>query len=1077
MTELIQATSEPVQRATDDERRALASIRLSWAPTPDDVWQPQADLHVPGLHDPVIGTVMSAFDDARNSPSASPLGVVVRGQAGSGKTHLLGHVRERVQSEDGYFFLIGLIDASDFWRSTVVGMLDNLGRPASEHGTQLRLLLWRLATIAHITRAQRRAIVGDAVLDRTVLDDFVMALAKVRPQLMRQCRRTARALALYAAADLDLQDVGESFLLSVEEMSPGERNRWGIGPAVALPQEIARDISLLLAETGPTVLAVDQIDTLIAQSHRTLGGSAEASADSALEDIAHGLMSLRETLKRTVSVVSCTPGAWTLIEDRATATVRDRFRVDRPLKGLPTPDIARALLEKRFRSGYGSVGFEAPYPTWPVTDAALAGTPDITPRELLKQVDAHIRRCLDRDSVIEMTDFGRAVGAEPDETPEVSGDVDLTALDARFEALVAGAAADDAVDAGSEDTVVPRLLAAGLDAWIREAGAPDGAFQRDPLPGAKPALHARLRRTLDAATEDEEHWAFRAVSSTNAVASMNRIQKACTAAGLAGSMPRRRLFLLRNEPWSGGAKTQATVASFDAAGGRTLPLSRDDIRTLTALHGLLEANPDRLDEWLASRRPAHEVGVFRAALDVAGADGASPGPAAEPAPATGTGTSESAALPDASVVDEPEAGPADSVEVPSIPVGTAVAGGTEVRIPLEALRKHTAIFAGSGSGKTVLIRRLVEECALHGVSSIILDPNNDLSRLGTPWPAGSRGWTPGDEIKAADYLNNTEVLVWTPRRSNGLPLSFQPLPDFPSVVDDRDEFGAAIDSAVAALAPRARADGRTAAAGKAQAVLKQALEYFGRGSSGGLDDFVALLEELPEDISNLKNAEKIAADLAENLKAAMATDPMFGGIGTAVDPGVLLTPSPGRRARVSVVNLSGLPSDSQRQGFVNQLQMALFAWIKKNPAGDRPLGGLFVMDEAQTFAPSGQTTACTQSTLALASQARKYGLGLVFATQAPKGLNNRIPGNAATQFYGLLNSPAQIDAAKEMAAVKGGTVPDIGRLPAGQFYAAVEGAEFRKTQTPLCLTYHPKSPPTEEEVLELARASAPIRYE
>ena len=53
--------------------------------------------------------------------------------------------------------------------------------------------------------------------------------------------------------------------------------------------------------------------------------------------------------------------------------------------------------------------------------------------------------------------------------------------------------------------------------------------------------------------------------------------------------------------------------------------------------------------------------------------------------------------------------------------------------------------------------------------------------------------------------------------------------------------------------------------------------------------------------------------------------------------------------------------------------------------------------------------------LALASQARKYGLGLVFATQAPKGLHNRIPGNAATQFFGLLNSPTQITAAREMA--------------------------------------------------------------
>jgi DNA helicase HerA-like ATPase len=60
---------------------------------------------------------------------------------------------------------------------------------------------------------------------------------------------------------------------------------------------------------------------------------------------------------------------------------------------------------------------------------------------------------------------------------------------------------------------------------------------------------------------------------------------------------------------------------------------------------------------------------------------------------------------------------------------------------------------------------------------------------------------------------------------------------------------------------------------------------------------------------------------------------------------------------------------------------------------------MFVMDEAQTLAPSGAMTACTQSTLALASQAHKYGLGLTFATQSPKGLHNRIPGNATTQFY------------------------------------------------------------------------------
>jgi DNA helicase HerA-like ATPase len=201
----------------------------------------------------------------------------------------------------------------------------------------------------------------------------------------------------------------------------------------------------------------------------------------------------------------------------------------------------------------------------------------------------------------------------------------------------------------------------------------------------------------------------------------------------------------------------------------------------------------------------------------------------------------------------------------------------------------------------------------------------------------------------------------------------------------------------------------------------------------------------------------------------MVNDPLFGGVGESVDPGLLLTPAEGRRARISVISFIGLPNEEQRQSFVNQLQMALFAWIKRHPAGERPLGGLFVMDEAQTLAPSGAMTACTQSTLALASQARKYGLGLVFATQSPKGLHNRIPGNAATQFFGLLNAPVQIAAAREMAQAKGGNVPDIARLRSGEFYAAFEGAAFEKVRVPLCLSYHPKSPLTTEEVLDRAR--------
>jgi DNA helicase HerA-like ATPase len=127
------------------------------------------------------------------------------------------------------------------------------------------------------------------------------------------------------------------------------------------------------------------------------------------------------------------------------------------------------------------------------------------------------------------------------------------------------------------------------------------------------------------------------------------------------------------------------------------------------------------------------------------------------------------------------------------------------------------------------------------------------------------------------------------------------------------------------------------------------------------------------------------------------------------------------------------------------------------------------MDEAQNIAPSKGVTACTQSTLALASQARKYGLGLVFATQAPKGLHNRIPGNSATQLFGLLHAPSHITAVREIARAKGSDVPDIARMKTGEFYAAVEGGAFHRIQSPMCLSHHPNSPLTAEEVISRAR--------
>jgi hypothetical protein len=1047
------------------EREALASLRLTWAPTTDDLWRPQAATHVPGLNEYAVDDVMAAFGDAVRDPVSAPLGVVIRGTAGTGKTHLLGQIRERVQPANGFFFVVELLDAASFWESVRSGVLESLGRPGAHRETQLKDLLWELSSIAHVSRAERRAIIGDDDLDRETLDRFVNALAKAHRDPVRDYHQTLRALVLLAAADLTAHDVGEAYLQGSDESGDDGRSRWGLRGSPDSAQECVKGVARLIALAGPAVLALDQIDTLLAQSLSRTDATNRDSGDGVLHQVADGLMSVRQTMRRTVGVVACLPAVWEGIRDGATATVADRFRETTPLKGLPSADIGRAILERRFAVSYAEVGFTPPYPSWPIRPDAFADAADHTPRHLLKIADGHVRQCLKHGKVLELEGLGtdKQHDWKWQSDDENASETAWPELDARFAEYRQNAVTAAALDFEGEDTTVPELLRAALTAWITERDEDFQSYTCDPPPGAHVVLHARLRQSLDPTTEDERHWAFRAIAANNAVAAQSRIKKAWSATGLGEGSKRRKLFLLRNTPWPTGPKTAALVEEFGRAGGRTVALTHDDIRTMAALRDLIGEDDHDLPNWMRARRPAHGLALLH---DVLGGDGPSPHPTPvtppvpQPVPRP-----DPEPLSTPTVVDDTP----DYVPDDELPLGIDLRSDATVAIELSALRKHVAVFAGSGSGKTVLIRRLVEECALRGVSSIVLDPNNDLARLGTEWPQHPTGWRRSDDGRASEYLKKAEVVIWTPHRNGGRPLVFQPLPDFPSVVDDADEFNDAVESAAAALEPRASIAGQTQKANRYRAVLREALRRYGRQSAPTLGGFVNMLNDPPDDLSGLADARKIASNLAQDLQASMVNDPLFGGSGTPVDPAVLLTPSAGYRARVSIISMIGLSSDEQRQGFVNQLQMALFAWIKRNPAGDKPLGGLLVMDEAQTFVPRQGFTACRRSTLALSSQARKYGLGLVFATQAPKSLDNQIPGNAATQFYGLLNAPAQIETAKEMARAKGGLVPDISRLRAGNFYVATEGQAFHRIVAPWCLTYHPPSPLSPEEVLGLAR--------
>ncbi|MGW5723935.1 ATP-binding protein [Amycolatopsis sp. NPDC003865] len=1033
----------------DGQRQALAAVRFNSVEGPDDVWG-ASPFHVDGLHARALDDMRASISDARRSKGPSPTGVTLHGRKGAGKTHLLGRVRRVVQEEEGYFFLIDLTTGAAFWDDVLRGMRGELYRKGDDGELQLTKLLSRLCVQGDVSDPVAKAVTGQADLTVDDLNGFIGAVRRLDALVAAECSDTVRALVLYAANDVTLMGIGKEYLSGKPESTRGERRPWGLRSEPKARRELVTEISRVLALTGPSVAAIDQLDSLITKADH---GDGEPSAETAgeLAIIADGLTQLRETTRRTLSIVACLPTTWQMLRDEAADSFDDRFPVTLTLGTIVDPELGRKLVEKWLGVIYQGIGFDPPHATWPVAKSAFDEPWEMyTPRQLLLRIQKHASACL-HGEIRELTAFADEPDVPVAVPPRGGSEAPYFGeLDRQFAKLCKRADVESAMHKNSVDKIMPNLVQAALRSWIAEVGNDDRSWATEGVDGTGD-LHAGLRRTVDEEDDHWELWVFRAIGAPQHGNSVIRqVRAAVSAAAVGTGVHNRHLVLIHYGPdkaggWT-GQKTRAEVKELGALGSPRLEITADDIRTFYALSQMLSQQTYQLLDWLVSRKPASKTDILRKLLPETGV---SRGAQRETRP-------------------PPEV--AEKTTVPEQKLGAITLGvDGEISIELESLRKHAVIFAGSGTGKTVLLRRIIEECARQGVSAIVLDPNNDLARLGDAWPEPPKDWRPGDADSAADYLANTEIVVWTPGRAAGRPLSFHPLPDFAGVRDDEDEFAAAIEAAVARLIPHARLTGAAKGAARGKAVLREALMHYAKGDSRSLPEFVDVLADLPVGVSKLATGTKTAADLAETLRAAMVNDPLLGGAGEPADPAVLFTPSPGKRARISVVSFIGLPSEEQRQGFVSQLQLEVFAWIKRHPASDRPLGGLFVMDEAQTIAPSGAGTASTQSTIMLASQARKYGLGLLLATQAPKGLHNQITGNATTQFFGRLNSPAQVAAANEMARAKGSTVGDISRLERGQFYVTGESFGFRIMRAPLCLSHHPPSPLRLEEVLDRAR--------
>jgi DNA helicase HerA-like ATPase len=403
--------------------------------------------------------------------------------------------------------------------------------------------------------------------------------------------------------------------------------------------------------------------------------------------------------------------------------------------------------------------------------------------------------------------------------------------------------------------------------------------------------------------------------------------------------------------------------------------------------------------------------------------------------------------------------------------------GGPALMSIDDFREHVAILGQSGSGKTVLLRRLIEEAAIQGVSSLVIDCSGDLTFLASPWPERPESFTPEDDAKAARFFRDVDVVVWTPFQGSGNPYIPPRVPDLREIAGrgDADELDAALEMAVRTVPgnfglTRKLADSERLA-------LTYALRRIANGGvEPGLESLVRTLEAIVDDADSgdyTASFNKGAEKLLESFKNTMLAKPNLKRNGTG-DIRVLLDPN-AARPRVSVLNLTlGGPSPELLRETVQNVLTSIYAMATANHP--RSMNGIIAIDEAKEFVPSRITVESKSIIIKLASMARKYGYGLVLASQSVTSLDTQAINNFSTKFVGKHSSGAAVTAAVRFLETD--EQLRLSHLENGCFYVRGkslhgQGAKAAKVRTSLCLSRHPDTAPPPEEILEIARKSAP----
>ena len=328
----------------------------------------------------------------------------------------------------------------------------------------------------------------------------------------------------------------------------------------------------------------------------------------------------------------------------------------------------------------------------------------------------------------------------------------------------------------------------------------------------------------------------------------------------------------------------------------------------------------------------------------------------------------------------------------------------------QLVQRHVSVLAKTGGGKSYLLGVLIEELLRHKVTCVIIDPHGEYGSLRLP--ADKNGVHARFGVESQGFAR--QIQEYSPDAS--LNPQAKPLTFSLRHLDPRDLLVfMGLTNVKSFLAP-----------------LKQIVEAVG----GSNPDY-----SVKDLIRAAEHAEgAVAETLAERLEYVEQTK-LLGPVGTGLKELVV-------HGQATLVNLRGVAPDVQEL-VVARIASTLFENRKKNQVP--PL--FLVIEEAHNFAPQQGTAASSRILKNIASEGRKFGLGLCVVTQRPARIDKSILSQCNTQLILQVTNPLDLKAiAQSIEGLTEGMTEMIQSLPVGT--ALVTGGG---SHTPLFCEVRPRA--------------------